>query len=63
MKITRTDAQDKLLKFRERRGITQEALSEKSGVSVPTIIGIEKGDKIPHAMTIHKLNQYLSLFD
>ena len=63
MEITRADAQDKLLKFREKHGITQEKLADKSGISVPTIIGIEKGEKIPHAMTVHKLNQYLSLFD
>jgi len=58
MEITRADAREKLSRFREKTGITQEKLSEKTGVSVPTIIGIESGRKIPQAGTIFKLNTY-----
>lgn len=63
MILTKTTAKQTLTEFREKYGITQEKLSEKSGVSVPTIIGIEKGTKDPHATTIFKLNKYLSLFN
>lgn len=58
MKITRDNAREAVLGFREDRGITQEKLSKDSNISVPTIINIEKGIKKPHALTIYRLNSY-----
>ena len=63
MELTRDSARTELLKFREKQGITQEKLSEKSGVAKGTIIAIENGRKTPQAVTIYKLNQYLANFN
>ena len=63
MELTRINAKDELIKFREKYGITQEKLSEKTGISIPTIIGIEDGKKKPHALTVYKLNQYILKFN
>lgn len=63
MEITRETAESELSRFREKHGITQEALSEKTEVAINTIISIEKGRKKPQATTIFKLNRYLSTFD
>ena len=62
MELTRDSAKTELLQFRERQGLTQEKLSEKSGVAKGTIIAIEAGKKKPQATTIFKLNKYLSNF-
>jgi len=60
MKISRETASKDLLFFREATGITQDQLSIKTGVSVNTILSIEKdsGKKI-RALTLFKLNQYI----
>lgn len=62
MLITSDNASIELLKFREKHGITQDQLSERSGVSKPTIIDIEKGRKKPRATTVFKLNRITSLY-
>jgi transcriptional regulator with XRE-family HTH domain len=63
MELTQIDSSKNLIAFRIRYGLTQEELSKKTGVSVPTIIGIEKNQTTPHAETLHKLNQYIKTFD
>ncbi len=60
--LTIENAHVELIKFREKNGFTQEKLSEKTGVSKPTIISIESGKKKPQATTIYKLNGFISLF-
>jgi DNA-binding XRE family transcriptional regulator len=62
MKINTENANKELLRFREDNGITINKLVEKTGVSKPTIIGIEKGRLKPHVTTIFKLNEYLKTF-
>ncbi len=60
MKISRETASKDLLFFREATGMTQDQLSTKTGVSVNTILSIERdnGKKI-RASTLFKLNQYI----
>lgn len=63
MKINTENASKELLRFREKHGITLDKLVDKSGVSKPTIINIEKGRIKPQAVTVFKLNKYLLTFD
>ena len=62
MKLTIKTASEELLKFRERHGITQEKLEEKTGVTRQAITRIEAGKVKPHATTIYKLNEYIKQF-
>ncbi len=62
MKITQTNAEKELLNFRLKHGVTQEKLSDKTGISRATIVNIESGNRKPGVMTIFKLNEYLKLF-
>lgn len=62
MKITTENARTELLRFRENYGISINKLVEKTGLSKPTIIGIEKGRFKPQATTIFKLNEYIKTF-
>ena len=59
MKLTKENAQEKLLEFRHSHKITQDKLQEKTGVSRPTLTGIENGTLTPQAMTLYKLNKYI----
>ena len=59
MEITTGNASRELLRFRENYGISINELVEKTGVSKPTVIGIEKGRVKPQATTIYKINQYI----
>ncbi len=63
MILTKTNTGKDLMEFRIYNGISQEKLSENTGVSVPTIIGIEKETREPQAVTLYKLNQYISKFN
>ncbi len=62
MKLTRENAQEKLLEFRHTNQITQDKMYEKTGVSRPTLTGIENGTLKPQAMTLFKLNKYIGTF-
>lgn len=62
MKLTRENAQEKLLEFRDSHQITQEKLQEKTGISRPTLTGIENGTLKPQAMTLYRLNKYIKTF-
>ena len=55
--INRMTAAIDLLALREKYKITQAKLSEKTGISVQAISGIESGNK-PQSMTLYKLNRY-----
>ena len=57
--ITQENAKTEILKIRTKYGLTQENLSDLSGVSRPTITNIEKGNIKPQATTLFKLNEYL----
>ena len=59
MTINRKTASDGLLKFRESHGITQDRLSEKTGISKTTIVNIETGKIKPQATTVYKINEYI----
>ncbi|NIA28830.1 MAG: helix-turn-helix domain-containing protein [Actinobacteria bacterium] len=63
MLLTKINTGKDLMEFRIQNGVSQEKLSENTGVSVHTIIGIEKETREPQAVTIYKLNQYLSTFN
>lgn len=62
MELTRENAQKELFNFRTRFGVTQEKLSELSGVSRPTITNIERGEFKPSAMILFRLNKYIGTF-
>lgn len=52
----------KIREIRERRGITQVELAEKSGVSRTTIYGLESGEeKITTTKTLNKLANALGV--
>ena len=61
--INKDNAGEKLLEHRIEKKLTQVQVSEKSGVTVQTLSGIESGDVKPQSMTIFKLKKYLSLFN
>ena len=58
MKTTIKTAAKDLLLFRETHGKTREEVSKSSGVSIGTLISLEKGGSTPHAKTVSKLNKY-----
>jgi DNA-binding XRE family transcriptional regulator len=62
MIIKQETAKEDLLKFRETYGITQEKLSEETGISKTTIVNIETGKIKPQAVTIFKLNKWIRPF-
>jgi transcriptional regulator with XRE-family HTH domain len=63
MILTQKDSSLALITFRIRHGLTQDQLSKKTGVSIPTIIGIEKDKNTPHAETLFKLNEFIKTFE
>jgi len=62
MEITRDNAKTELYNFRMKNNITQEKLSDKTGVSRPTIVSIEKGRIQPRANTLYRINEFVKLF-
>src|SRR5579859_3789505 len=53
---------DLLRQYRRRRGLTQEALAERAGVSVPTITALERGvSRTPRRDTLRLLADALQL--
>jgi transcriptional regulator with XRE-family HTH domain len=50
-----------LRRIREERGLTVEGLAEKSGVSVTTIRGVERGAQEARGDTVAKLAKPLGL--
>ena len=62
MEITRENAKTELYNFRMKHDITQEKLSDKTGVSRPTIVAIEKGRIQPRANTLHRINEFVKIF-
>ncbi len=62
MELTRENASSLLLEFMFSNKITQEKMQEKTGVSRPTLTGIANGTLKPQAMTLFKLNKYISTF-
>lgn len=59
--MAQTDFGKKLIDYRKARGLTQEELAEKSGISIRTIQRIETGDVLPRAYTIKVLSDYLGI--
>jgi transcriptional regulator with XRE-family HTH domain len=59
--MAQTDFRKKLIDYRKARGMTQEELAEKSGISIRTIQRIETGEVIPRAYTIKVLSDYLGI--
>lgn len=52
----------RIKEFRERRGLSQAALSRISGVSRPTIIKLENSDEVTiNSKTLEKLAQALDV--
>ena len=45
--------------YREKKNLTQQELSELSGISLRTIQRIEKGEVVPRPFTIRKLQEVL----
>ena len=60
--ITQETASKDLSEFRIKYNFTLEKLQEKTGISRPTLIGIEKGTIKPQASTLHKLNNFIDLY-
>ena len=52
---------DYLLKMRNARSLTQEALAERSGLAVDAVRRIERGQLSPSLDTLHKLSCGLDL--
>lgn len=63
MELNKENASSTLLEFRDKHKITQEKISEKTGISRPTISGIETGRLTPQTMTIYKLNKFIKSFE
>jgi putative transcriptional regulator len=45
-----TEYESEVRKYRERKGLTQEALARQLGVSRQTIVNIERGDNEPRVL-------------
>lgn len=60
MEITKDNAQDELLKFRDESRITQIQAAAKSGISKDTISNIENGNFAPNKMTLYRLNKMIN---
>ncbi len=56
--ITKKNAGDTLLNYRNDNNITQLEIAKKAKISLPTISGIESGRLTPQTMTVHKLKAY-----
>jgi transcriptional regulator with XRE-family HTH domain len=51
----------RLKTLRERKALTQKDLSERSGVSRPTIVRLEQGFDAPYPSTVRKLAESLGV--
>ena len=60
MEITETNARTELLDFRDRTGMTQTQVSEKTNISRITIVNIEHGKHTPNAMTLRRLEKLVN---
>jgi len=49
----------KIQNLRERAGITQKTLAELSGLPLPTVRGIEQGQRLPSWPTLQKIAEAL----
>ncbi len=50
-----------VLLIRQRQGMTQEALAEKSGFSQQYLSGLERGQRNPTVVTLYELAQALGV--
>ncbi|WP_057769736.1 helix-turn-helix domain-containing protein [Lactobacillus selangorensis] len=50
-----------LKRIREKRGMTQEQLADKSGISITMIQSLETGRRVGSVKTIIKLSQILGV--
>ena len=61
--LTKENASKKLIEFRIKHGLTHEQVQEKTGVSRPTLSGIENETLTPQAVTLYKLNKMISDYE
>ncbi len=54
-------ARENLLRLMAARGLTLSAVAEQTGLHVRTVRGILRGDKKPHARTLHRLAEGLGV--
>ncbi len=57
--MNRETARAIIFDFRVKNGLTLREVSEGSGVSRATLIGIEKGRITPHAVTLGKIKSFM----
>ena len=50
-----------IFRIRQRLGMTQEALAEKSGFSQQYLSGLERGQRNPTVVTLYELAQALGV--
>ena len=50
-----------ILRIRQRLGMTQEALAEKSGFSQQYLSGLERGQRNPTIVTLYEIAQALGV--
>jgi transcriptional regulator with XRE-family HTH domain len=50
-----------ILRIRQRRGMTQEALAEKSGFSQQYLSGLERGQRNPTIVSLYEIAQALGV--
>lgn len=60
--VTKENVKEWLLNHRLVNNLTQIKVSEKTGISVQTLSGIESGSIKPQSMTVFKLNEYSKRF-
>lgn len=51
----------RLRELRDARGLTQQALGERTGIAYQTIAKYERGDSIPNWVTVEKLADALGV--
>jgi transcriptional regulator with XRE-family HTH domain len=54
-------ARENLLRLMAARGLTISGVAEQTGLNVRTVRGILRGDKKPHARTLHRLAEGLAV--
>src|SRR5664280_763277 len=54
-------ARENLLRLMAVRGLTLSGVAEQTGLHVRTVRGILRGDKKPHAQTLHRLAEGLGV--
>lgn len=48
-------------RLRQEKGLTQEAVAERSGISQQYLSGLERGQRNPTVITLHELAQALGV--